>query len=79
MSYKFPTGSGKQPVSLENCLENSNIDQSRCFNEEKNETMCFPGTFDPATIQLLQGENTACSIRPQIQGLQKHGSLQFQS
>lgn len=36
---KFPASSGKQPISLENCLENSNIDQSWCFNEEKNETL----------------------------------------
>ena len=79
MSYKFPASSGKQPVSLGNCLENSNIGQSRCFNEEKNETVCFPGRFEPATIQISQGENTACFIRPQIQGLQKHGFLQFQS
>lgn len=79
MSDKFPESSGKQPLSLEKCLENSNIDQSWCFNKEKNETVCFPGRFESATIQLSQGKNTACSIWPQIQGLPKHGSLEFQS
>ena len=35
MSDKFPGSSGEQPLSLEKCLENSNIDQSWCFNKEK--------------------------------------------
>ena len=52
--------------------------QSYCFNE-KNETVCFSGSFEVETIQLSQWENTSFAIRPQFPSSQKHVSLQFQN
>ena len=52
--------------------------QSYCFNE-KNETVCFSGSFEVETIQLSQWENTSFAIRPQFPGSQNHVSLKFQN
>lgn len=47
-----------------------------CFNEEKNEPVCFFGRFEAATIQLLQRENIDLPSGP-IPGSQKHSCLSF--
>ena len=54
------------------------LNQSYCFNE-KNETVCFSGSFEVETIQLSQWENTSFAIRPQFPGSQNHVSLHFQN
>ena len=52
------------------------FDKMCCFNEKKNEPVCFLGRFEAATIQLLQRENRL-AIRSQFPGSQKHVCLSF--
>ena len=54
-------------------------DQNCCWNEEKNEPVCFSGRFEAANLQHSLVENTRFAIRPKFAGSHRHVSLQFQS
>ena len=45
------------------------FDKICCFNEDKNEPVCFFGRFEAATIQLLQRENIDLPSGPNSQVL----------
>ena len=45
------------------------MDQSGCYNAQKNDPVCFPGWFEAATLLLSQEDHSDFAIWPGIPAL----------